>query len=216
LFAVQRPLGQLLAPRTSEICYNIWLRGVDCRFTQEASNMPLRFGTKSLLTVVTLVALWLSTFAGYSAGADVRASILLLIFVGSGVAALCYRGKRRAFWGSFFGVMLLCGGNDFSRPLHRYAPSFMWPSLSAYATPPLYAPMPVAASPYTPPTANSIDISFDATPVAVAPLPPTSVRQILQRAAFDSTLAAVWTFGLAMLAGLIGVVIYNQSRPAAE
>ena len=63
--------------------------------------MPPRFGTKSLLIVVTLVALWLSTFAGFSAGADVRASILLLIFVGSAVAALCYRGTAVRIPGQF-------------------------------------------------------------------------------------------------------------------
>ena len=63
--------------------------------------MPPRFGTKSLLLVVTLVALWLSTFAGFGAAADVRASILLLIFVGSAVAALCNRGKSPAFSGQF-------------------------------------------------------------------------------------------------------------------
>ena len=45
--------------------------------------MP-RFGTKSLLAAIAVLALWLSTLTGYEAGADVRAAIL---FVGIFAAA---------------------------------------------------------------------------------------------------------------------------------
>jgi hypothetical protein len=178
--------------------------------------MP-RFGTKSLLIVVGVVALWLSTFAGYRAGHDVQASILLTIFVGSAVAAVCYSGKRRAFWGSFFGVMLLCGGNDFQRPLHRYAPTFLWPSLQAYATPTTYyLPTQGFPTPATPSTGT--DVTFvQPPPVAVQPiLAPTPVTQQLRREMYSATLAALWTLALATVVGFIGIVIYNQSRKAAE
>jgi hypothetical protein len=174
--------------------------------------MP-RFGTKSLLIVVGVVALWLSTFAGYRAGHDVQASILLTIFIGSAVAALCYSGKRRAFWGSFFGVMLLCGGNDFQRPLHRYAPSFLWPTLQAYAplSPMTYVPQPVLPTPPLPPTVAAGATLFPA-PVAVAPMPaPMAMTQVLRREVYSATLAALWTLALATVVGFIGVFIYNQS-----
>jgi hypothetical protein len=94
--------------------------------------MP-RFGTKTLLIVAAVVALWLSTLSGYAAGHDVRRSMLLLILVLSLFAAVYGRGKRRAFWSGFFVVMLLCGGTDLQRPLHRYLPDFVW--LSASSTP---------------------------------------------------------------------------------
>ena len=87
--------------------------------------MP-RFGTKTLLIATAVVALWLSTLSGYAAGNDVRRSILLLILVASAFAAIYGRGKTRAFWSGFFAVMLLCGGTDLQRPLHRYLPDFSW------------------------------------------------------------------------------------------
>jgi hypothetical protein len=81
--------------------------------------MP-RFGTKSLLIGFALVALWLSTFSGFTGAGDVRKSILLLILVTSGFAAVFSRGKQRAFCAGFAIVMLLCGGLDVQRPLNRY------------------------------------------------------------------------------------------------
>jgi hypothetical protein len=87
--------------------------------------MP-RFGTKTLLIATAVVALWLSTLSGYAAANDVRKSILLLILVASVFAAIYGRGKTRAFWSGFFAVMLLCGGTDLQRPLHRYLPDFAW------------------------------------------------------------------------------------------
>jgi hypothetical protein len=67
--------------------------------------MP-RFGMKSLLIVFAAVALWFSTFAGYTGGDDVRAFIMLAILITSGVAALSSTARRRAFWAGFFGTML--------------------------------------------------------------------------------------------------------------
>jgi hypothetical protein len=95
--------------------------------------MP-RFGTKTLLIATAVVALWLSTLSGYAAGNDVRRSILLLILVASAFAAVYGRGKKRAFWSGFFAVMLLCGGMDLQRPLHRYLPDFSWMSPASAAT----------------------------------------------------------------------------------
>src|SRR3954466_12713642 len=87
--------------------------------------MP-RFGTKSLLVLVAVAALWLSTFGGHRGGDAVRRSILLLIFVTAGVAAVCARGRQRAFCVAFFAVMLLCGGFSLSTPMYRYVPTFRW------------------------------------------------------------------------------------------
>jgi len=63
---------------------------------------PLRFGIKSLLIAVTLVALWLSTLTGYTGSNDVQWFIWAAIVVTSGVAAASYGGRRRAFWSGFF------------------------------------------------------------------------------------------------------------------
>lgn len=67
--------------------------------------MP-RFGMKSLLIAFALIALWLSTFAGYTGADDVRAFIMLAILVTSGIAAMTHTGRRRAFWAGFFGTTL--------------------------------------------------------------------------------------------------------------
>lgn len=67
--------------------------------------MP-RFGIKSLLIVMAMAALWLSTFAGYTGGDDLRAVIMLAILVTSGIAAMSHTGRRRAFWAGFFGTTL--------------------------------------------------------------------------------------------------------------
>jgi hypothetical protein len=91
----------------------------------EARSM-VRFGTKSLLLGCVLAAMWLSTFSGFAAGRDVRASVLLVVFVAVGCAAVTSRGKRRAFWAGFFVVMLLCGGEFHQRPVYRYLPNFQW------------------------------------------------------------------------------------------
>jgi hypothetical protein len=68
--------------------------------------MP-RFRLKTMFIVFVIVALWLSTLAGYAGSEDVRAFIWLACILTSGVAALGSTGRRRAFWLGFFGTMLL-------------------------------------------------------------------------------------------------------------
>jgi hypothetical protein len=68
--------------------------------------MTPRFPVTTLLIVFTLVALWLSTLAGYSGGEDIRAFIMLGCLIASGVAALSCTAHRRAFWLGFFGTLL--------------------------------------------------------------------------------------------------------------
>jgi hypothetical protein len=154
----------------------------------EASTMP-RFGTGSLLIAVAIAAVWFSTFAGYSTARDVRASVLLLIFLASGFAAVCSWRERRAFWIGFFAVMLVCGGNDLQRPLNRYVPNFLW----------------LSNSPYVPPTSV-----MAAGPALPLPWEVSSTSQPVRSDALAATIAAAWILGLATLAGLIGVFIYRQ------
>ena len=66
-----------------------------------------RFQIKSLLIVTAIVALWLSTLTGYTGSNDVQAFVWTAIVVMSGVAAISYTARRRAFWSGFFGTMLL-------------------------------------------------------------------------------------------------------------
>jgi hypothetical protein len=107
----------------------------------------IRFGTKTLLFVFVLFALWCSTFGGYPAGRDVRASVLLIVFMAVGYAAVYSRGMSRAFWSGFFAVMLITGGGIFGMQLEKYVPNFLWETLSAqFATPPSPAP----PNPYIP------------------------------------------------------------------
>jgi hypothetical protein len=73
-------------------------------------GMP-RFSIKFLLVVFAIAALWLSTFAGYGSASDVRAFIMLSILAASGVAAISYDGRRRAFWIGFFITILEVGVN---------------------------------------------------------------------------------------------------------
>jgi hypothetical protein len=63
--------------------------------------MP-RFSIRFLLFLFTIVALWLSTAAGYRGAPDVRSLIVLSVLVAAGVAAISYDGRRRAFWAGFF------------------------------------------------------------------------------------------------------------------
>lgn len=83
--------------------------------------MP-RFGTKALLIAFALAALWFSTYSGYAAARDVRATIALLLFLGSGLAAIYCRGRQQAFWVAFFAVMLTIG---LGCP-EDYVPNFAW------------------------------------------------------------------------------------------
>jgi hypothetical protein len=62
--------------------------------------MP-RFGIKSALIAIAVIAVWLSTFKGYSGGRDVRACIVLTIALASFLAVIYFRGRRQAFWIGF-------------------------------------------------------------------------------------------------------------------
>lgn len=84
-------------------------------------KMP-RFGTKSLLVVITVFGLWLSTFAGYVGAQDIRAIILQLVFVAAGAAAIFYRGRSQAYWIGFFTSMVI---TSLGYP-RDFAPKFNW------------------------------------------------------------------------------------------
>jgi hypothetical protein len=44
-------------------------------------------------------------------GSIIRKAMLVLVVITSGVAAVCSRGRRRAFWSAFFATMLLLSVN---------------------------------------------------------------------------------------------------------
>jgi hypothetical protein len=77
-----------------------------------------RFSIRSLLMLMALVALWLSTIAGYESANHVRALLMLSVLVASGVAVTKYDGRRRAFWVGFFLTVLmgLVGKYQFGLP----------------------------------------------------------------------------------------------------
>jgi hypothetical protein len=68
-----------------------------------------RFSIRTLLMLVAVVALWLSTIAGYESAHDVRALLMLSVLVASAVAVMKYDGRRRAFWVGFFLTLLTTG-----------------------------------------------------------------------------------------------------------
>ena len=74
--------------------------------------MP-RFGLKSLLIVFALVAVWCSTLRDFAGAQDVRAFVMIAIFVASGVAAYAYEGRWRAFWMGVFGTQFVMGSRQF-------------------------------------------------------------------------------------------------------
>ena len=69
----------------------------------------VKFSIRSLLMLIAVVALWLSTSAGYESANDVRALLMLSVLVASGVAATKHDGRRRAFWMGFFLTVLTTG-----------------------------------------------------------------------------------------------------------
>ncbi len=78
-----------------------------------------RFSIRSLMMLIAVVALWLSTIAGYESANDVRALLMLSVLVASGVAVTKYDGSRRAFWVGFFLTVLtaaLDGKSPFGLP----------------------------------------------------------------------------------------------------
>jgi hypothetical protein len=83
--------------------------------------MP-RFRIKSLLVLFAVVGLWLSTATDYPGSKDIRAVILLLIFLTAGFAALFYRGRRQAFWIGFFATMLIMAAGLPG----EFVPRFIW------------------------------------------------------------------------------------------
>lgn len=185
--------------------------------------MP-RFGTKSLLATFAIAALWLSTFSGFAAAQDVRKSILLLILVTFGFAALYARGRQRAFYSAYFIVMLVCGGLSFQQPLSRYTPEFAWQySLgvsNALPPPPAYAPS-YTSQPWVGNTSYTLPAPAAPQPVYVAPMTP----YVLQAApmapsamwiALGETIAAIWMFVLAALAGVLAAYISTQFGDSAK
>lgn len=90
--------------------------------------MP-RFGLRALLIVSALAAFWLATFripVPYfeDTGHEIRKAFLLAILIASGAAAVCFTGRRRAFWAGFFVTMLILGVNQ--NFLGQYRPQVQW------------------------------------------------------------------------------------------
>jgi hypothetical protein len=67
----------------------------------------MRFSTKTLLLVTGLIALWLSTFAGYAGSSDVHESIMLVVATSAAIGVIYGRGKTQAFALAFFAIMLV-------------------------------------------------------------------------------------------------------------
>jgi hypothetical protein len=176
----------------------------------------IRFGTKSLLIVFVLVAVWLSTFSGYAAGRDVRASVLMVVFLATGYAAIYSRGRARAFWSGFFAVMLLCGGNLWQGPANKYIPNFNW----RLQQPAVYGvPVYTAPQPYRPPVAATDPWAATPPPIAVAPaiVPVSSASDQQFKLAVNATIETAWMLMLATLVGITGTLIYVQIyKPAGH
>jgi hypothetical protein len=183
--------------------------------------LMIRFGTKTLLFIFVLVALWCSTFGGYAAGHDVRASVLLIVLFAAGYSAVYGRGKQRAFWSGFFLVMLLTGGNFFQGPANKYVPNFFWranvtvqyPSMPVYAAPlPAYRPRDPDPSPNFAPVA----------PQPAAPTPqvvfvPSATAPGLEfNLALKATIETAWVLALATIVGLLGMWIYVTANLRAQ
>jgi hypothetical protein len=181
----------------------------------------IRFGTKTLLFAFILVALWCSTFGGYAAGRDVRASVLLVVFLAVGYAAVYSRGKQRAFWSGIFLVMLISGGNVFEGPVNKYVPNFLWRTIQPtqtmtirYAAPPAtYSPYPYTSSGYRTPNP----------PTAIPPMTgPMAVSSVTTNdnyeftLALNDTIATAWTLILGSLVGLVGIWVYGSIRRNEE
>jgi hypothetical protein len=166
--------------------------------------MP-RFGTKTLLIATAVVALWLSTLSGYAAANDVRRSILLLILLASAFAAIYGRGKARAFWSGFFAVMLLCGGADLQRPLHRYLPDFAW-----------FTPTPTPAATYQ--VATRIRGQTRIVTASPPPRLPWSVAgSPTSPPIWTIVVGTVWILVLSLVGGFIAALIFALSgRPASQ
>jgi hypothetical protein len=174
----------------------------------------VRFSTKTLLFLFVLIALWCSTFSGYAAGRDVRASVLLILFITVGYAAVYSRGMSRAFWSGFFAVMLITGGSVFGIQLEKYVPNFLWETMTYQYPTPIPAPPPVV-SPYMPQVVTSPGQPVVRQPY-VTPVPPQAVfvptvaNRDERRQAIHDSIATLWTLVLASIVGAIGAVIYGS------
>jgi hypothetical protein len=156
----------------------------------------MRFGTKTLLIVVGVVSLWLSTFTGYRAASEVRASILFVGTFAAGFAAIYSRGSRRAFWSGFVGTLLALWVDP--SPNVRFVPSFRWYDGLARQW---------------------------ATTVPIGPLAPNTATDIpgqllgRQGRLYTAIGATCWTLStltLATVVGLVGAVICHQLGRARD
>jgi hypothetical protein len=182
--------------------------------------MP-RFGTRTLLVVFALVAVWFATFGASSSSAasvmaaqDLRRSMLLLVLVAAIGLAITRRGRTRAFWAAFSIVMVLCGGINLQRPLHRYVPDFAWQQVVGVNVPTLYSsPVPPAVnSTVTSSGGRQVVYSYTA-PFSSGYFPGTpNVAFSTGWSAVSETAAAAWTFALAALGGFVAAFIYSRSR----
>jgi len=186
--------------------------------------MP-RYGTRTLLIIFSLVAVWFATFGASStslaslmAAQDLRRSMLLLVLVAVTGLAISSRGRKRVFWTAFAVVMFLCGGINLQRPLYRYVPDFAWQQTmginvapAPYITP---APPSAVSSTVTSRGRGQVVYSYSApTPYALGMVGPAS-SDIWS--AVSETAAAAWTFALAALSGLIAAFIYSRQQPATS
>jgi hypothetical protein len=101
--------------------------------TDRASGVTqgTRFGVKSLLAGVAVLAAWFSTFSGYAFSPYVRDFIMFAILCASFFGAMYSRGKRRAFWTGFSLVMFIACTSDSVRANFVYFEVFAAPELIA-------------------------------------------------------------------------------------
>jgi hypothetical protein len=184
------------------------------------SGMP-RFGTRTLLIVSGLIALWLATFAGHGAAQDVRRSMLLVGLVAATCLAIFSYGRRRAFWAGFAIVMFLCGGISMDRPLHRYVPDFVWQHTfgvnpASFMAPVVAYPAPTPV-PMQPGSQQPPVITYSPSPYVpsyAGPYSGMAFRQPTVWLGLIDTMTAGWTLALSALSGFVAAYIYSRTRPA--
>lgn len=183
-------------------------------------SMP-QFSTRTLLIACTLAAVWLASFSLGAFGADLRASMLLLVLVAAATCAACRSGSRRVFWASFTIVMILCGGLNLQAPLQRYIPRFSWQSSAMLWAQPFRSWPLVAPIPNNPPIQVVPDSSSSITyPVPYSPsittLPvqfsggPYSSSLTTVSFLLSETFIVAWILGLSTACGYLSVFIYSR------
>jgi hypothetical protein len=162
--------------------------------------MP-RFGLKGMLVLLAVVALWLSTAAGYTGSYDVRFTIVLLVLVAAGLKAYCSAGRWKCFWLGFFAVLAVFayGGGDIT-PRLEWVPGtlrgvIVGENSGAWTSAPPQTPVP-------PPD--------DLFGTAQQPAP---VELIVDFTA--ATIQYGFNLIVAAVAGWIGLVIYDQTQKAS-